>query len=285
MPDTSDPRSHASAHSNNALHLHILGSGSKGNCALVEGPQGLIMIDNGFSRKRVLERMNALGLSESDVRALVLTHEHSDHVSGIEVWCRRWEGPMFSSTGTPAQRKYLAALPFTELNPGEAFEVAGIRVTTFATSHDVVNPMGFRFDCNGDAIGYATDTGTLSADALDTLADTRILALESNHDVPMLRVGPYPRYLQDRILSDSGHLSNEQAATAARQLVTERTEHLVAMHISQDNNLPNLAVRSFADALGATPDNDLGSTATLQHGSGSTLHIRAAGQNRPITIL
>ena len=285
MPDTTDPRPSTSTSGNNALHLHILGSGSKGNCALVEGPQGLIMIDNGFSRKRVIERMEALGLSESDVRALVLTHEHSDHVAGIEVWCRRWEGPMFASAGTPAQRKYLAALPFAEVDPGAAFEVAGIHVTTFATSHDVVNPMGFRFECAGDAIGYVTDTGTLSNTALEALADTRILALESNHDVPMLRVGPYPRYLQDRIISDSGHLSNEQASNAARQLVTARTEHLVAMHISQENNLPNLAVRSFAAALGATPDNDLGSSATLQRNDGTTLRIRAAGQNRPITVL
>ncbi len=285
MPDTTGPHPSTSTPGNNALHLHILGSGSKGNCALVEGPQGLIMIDNGFSRKKVIERMEALGLSQNDVRALVLTHEHSDHVSGIEVWCRRWEGPMFASTGTPAQRKYLATLPFTELNPGASFEIAGIRVSTFATSHDVVNPMGFRFECAGDAIGYATDTGTLSDSALEALADTRILALESNHDVPMLRVGPYPRYLQDRIISDSGHLSNEQAATAASQLVTDRTEHLVAMHISQENNLPNLAVRSFAAALGATPDNELGSTATLQRDNGTSLRIRAAGQNRPITIL
>lgn len=285
MTDMTDSRHSASAHSEHALHLHILGSGSKGNCALVEGPEGLIMIDNGFSRKRVIERMGALGLAESDVRALVLTHEHSDHVSGIEVWCKRWEGPMFSSVGTPAQRKYLAALPFSEVNPGSSFDIAGIHVTTFATSHDVVNPMGFRFDCAGDAIGYATDTGTLSADALSALSDTRILALESNHDVPMLRTGSYPRYLQDRIISECGHLSNEQAAEAARQIVTERCEHLIAMHISQENNLPNLAIRALAEATGATPDNELGSSATLTRKNGTDLKIRAAGQNRPISIL
>ena len=267
------------------LHLHILGSGSKGNCALVEGPEGLIMIDNGFSRRKVLDRMHELGLSEDDVRAFVLTHEHSDHVSGLSVWCKKWEGPMFASYRTPRQRKYLAELPFHEINPGESLDVAGVRIDTFSTYHDVANPMGFRFSWNGDAIAYATDTGTLSAEAMSTLKDARILALESNHDVPMLRTGSYPRHLQDRILSNTGHLSNEQAAEAAATLITDRTEHLVAMHISQENNRPSLAVRALAASLGATLDDELGSSATLIRENANELHIRAAGQNRPISLL
>ena len=99
------------------LHLHILGSGSKGNCALVEGPQGLIMIDNGFSRREVLSRMHDLGLNEGDVRALMLTHEHTDHVSGISVWCRAFPVELYASVGTPGMRKYLAELPFCEFIP------------------------------------------------------------------------------------------------------------------------------------------------------------------------
>lgn len=268
-----------------ALHLHVLGSGSRGNCALVEGPRGLIMIDNGFSRRETLARMHELGLSEGSVRALVLTHEHSDHVSGVSVWCKRFDGALYASSGTSEARKYLACLPFEPFEPGDAFEVAGIRVETFSTSHDVVNPVGFRFSCNGDAIGYATDTGILTPEATRLLAGARILALESNHDVPMLRTGSYPRMLQDRIMSERGHLSNEQAASAAAELVTERTEHLVAMHISQENNRPSLAVRALAAAVGAELDNDLGSTATLRRsGSAPNLYIRSAGQNRPFSV-
>lgn len=270
----------------NELHIHILGSGSRGNCALVESPQGLIMIDNGFSRRETLARMHELGLSEDDVRALVLTHEHSDHVSGVSVWCKRFDGELYASTGTSEVRKYLACLPFSCFSPGDALEIAGVRVETFSTSHDVVNPVGFRFTCGGDAIGYATDTGVLSGDAMRLLADTRILALESNHDVPMLRTGSYPRMLQDRIMSEYGHLSNDQAATAVRELVTERTEHVVAMHISQENNRPSLAVRAIAAAVGAELDNELGSSATLTRGEGlPSLRIRSAGQNRPFSIL
>ena len=265
------------------LHLYILGSGSKGNCALVEGPCGLIMIDDGFSRREVLKRMDALHLHAEDVAALILTHEHSDHVSGLSVWCNRWDGPLFASTGTPETSKYLAALPFEEFDPGDAIEVAGVRIETFSNTHDVVNPVGFRFSTADDAIGFATDTGTLSDQAMELLSDARILALESNHDVQMLRTGSYPRYLQDRILSDHGHLSNAQAATAACGLVTNRTERLVAMHISQENNTPTTAVKALATALGATPDNDICSTATLERPT-TQLKIQPASQYNPTTI-
>ncbi len=267
------------------LHLHILGSGSKGNCALIEGPEGLIMIDNGFSRREVVSRMHELDLDEGAVRALILTHEHSDHVKGVTVWCRRFEGGLFASLGTAEARSYLAALPFTSFAPGATLHVAGVRIDTFPTSHDVVDPVGFRFSCAGDAVGFATDTGILTPGARELLADARILALESNHDLPMLRTGSYPRYLQDRIASEQGHLSNAQAAEALGALVTERTEQVVAMHISQENNRPSLAVRALAEAVGAQLDNDLGSSATLVRGQGlPELRIRAAGQNRPITI-
>lgn len=265
------------------LHLHILGSGSKGNCALVEGPEGLIMIDDGFSRKRVLERMHELELDERDVRALLLTHEHSDHVSGLGVWCQHFDGELYASAGTPETRRYLDCLPFHEFAPGDVLDIVGIRIETFPTSHDVVNPVGFRFTCGDDSIGFATDTGVLPPGARRLLRDARILALESNHDVPMLRTGPYPRALQDRIASERGHLSNTQAAEALPELVGERTEQVIAMHISQENNRPSLAVRALAEALGASLDNELGSSATLARADGTTVRIRAAGQNRPIS--
>ena len=118
---------------------------------------------------------------------------------------------------------------------------------------------------------------------MNTLKDCRVLALESNHDVTMLREGEYPRFLQERILSTKGHLSNDQAAEAARELVTDRTEQLIAMHISQDNNRPSLTVKSYAKALAATLDDELGSSAALLQGS-RKLSIRPASQHRPATI-
>lgn len=265
------------------LHLHILGSGSKGNCALIEGPQGLIMVDDGLSRRETLKHMAELGLSADNVSALLITHEHSDHIKGLNVWCKHWHGPLFASRGTLSNKENLSHLPVEEFDPGDTLSIAGIQVQTYSTSHDVINPVGYRFDALDDSIGFATDTGELSSQAMNTLKDCRVLALESNHDVTMLREGEYPRFLQERILSTKGHLSNDQAAEAARELVTDRTEQLIAMHISQDNNRPSLTVKSYAKALAATLDDEVGSSATLLQGS-RKLSIRPASQYRPATI-
>ena len=265
------------------LHLHILGSGSKGNCALVEGPQGLIMIDNGLSRRETLKRMAELGLSADDVAALVITHEHGDHIKGLDVWCKHWHGPLFASRDTLSCKENLARLPVEEFDPGDTLPIAGIHVQTYSSSHDVINPVGYRFNALDDSIGFATDTGELSSKAIGILKDCRVLALESNHDVTMLREGAYPRFLQERILSTKGHLSNNQAAEAARELVTDRTEQLIAMHISQDNNRPSLTVKSYANALDASLDDELGSSATRLQGP-RKLSIRPASQYQPTTI-
>ena len=227
--------------------------------------------------------MAELGLSADNVSALLITHEHSDHIKGLDVWCKHWHGPLFASRGTLSNKENLSHLPVEEFDPGDTLSIVGIHAQTYSTSHDVINPIGFRFDALDDSIGFATDTGELSSQAMNTLKDCRVLALESNHDATMLREGEYPRFLQERILSARGHLSNGQAAEAARELVTDRTEQLIAMHISQDNNRPSLTVKSYAKALAATLDDELGSSATLLQGS-RKLSIRPASQYRPATI-
>lgn len=242
------------------------------------------MIDDGISRREVLKRMHELELCVEDVKALVLTHEHSDHIKGLAVWCKNWSGPMFCSSQTQHAKSALEELPFTPIEPGCAIDIAGVHIDTFSTSHDVAGPMGFRFSYEEDSVGYVTDTGIITEGAEATLPDARILAIESNHDVPMLRCGSYPRFLQDRIVSSTGHLSNQQAAEALPALMGPHTQHVVAMHISQENNRPSLAVRALAESIGANLDNELGSSATLTRQNGETVHIHAAGQNRPISI-
>ena len=258
-------------------------SGSSGNCGLVQYGQKYLLIDMGKSCRITVNALKELGLALSDLEGILVTHEHSDHIKGLEVWCKHWNGPVFSSRGTLASKESLAHLSVEEFDPGDALSIAGVHIQTYSTSHDVVNPVGYRFDAQGDSVGFATDTGELSKHAIDTLRDCRVLALESNHDVAMLRQGDYPRFLQERILSAKGHLSNDQASDAARALVTDRTEQLIAMHISQDNNRPSLTVKSYASSLGATLDNELGSTATRIEGP-HKLTIRPAGQYRPMTI-
>ena len=145
------------------------------------------MVDDGLSRREVLKRMDELKLRVEDVKALVLTHEHSDHIKGLAVWCKNWSGSMFCSPQTRCAKPELKELPFTPVEPGCAVNAAGMRIDTFSTSHDVAGPMGFRFSYQDDSIGYITDTGIITEGAKATLPDARILAIESNHDVPMLR--------------------------------------------------------------------------------------------------
>ena len=233
------------------IHLHVLASGSKGNAAVVEGPGGLVLVDCGISRKALLGRADELGLDLSRVAGVVLTHEHSDHVGGLSVFCNHYDGPMYATAGTAGARRYLATMPFEIVGSSDEFELAGMRVRTFPTSHDVADPVGLRFEADDDALGFCTDTGELGEEALRGLVGTRILALESNHDERMLAQGPYPGYLKARVAGPTGHLSNAQAAEALRELAGEDTETVVAMHLSQENNRPSVCVRTLAEAMGA----------------------------------
>ena len=265
------------------IHLHVLASGSKGNAALVEGPGGLVLVDDGLSRRALVARADELGVDVGHVVGVVLTHEHSDHVGGLTVFCNRFDGPLFATAGTAGARRYLAELPFTLVGHEDEFELAGMRVRTFPTSHDVADPVGLRFSTADDALGFCTDTGELGECALEALTDVRILALESNHDERMLATGDYPAYLKARVGGPTGHLSNAQAAHALGRLVGEDTETVVAMHLSQENNRPSVCVRTLAEAVGAevVPGEDGRPEARTPDGR---LTICCAAQDWPLSV-
>ena len=219
------------------LHLHVLASGSGGNATVIAGPAGSVLVDCGISRRELMRRADAEGVDLGRVRAVLLTHEHIDHTKGLEVLSRHFDGAFVSTAGTVGARRGLADLPWTLVDHDETFAIAntGIVVRAFPTSHDVADPMGFRFsavDADGeetDAIGYCTDTGYLTDEAMCALRGCRILGLEANHDVAMLRDGDYPG------------------------LVTDETETIVALHLSENNNRPSVCVRTLAAAVGAEP--------------------------------
>ena len=265
------------------IHLHVLASGSKGNASIVEGPGGSVLVDCGISRRALLGRAEELGVDVSRVVAVVLTHEHSDHVGGLSVFCNRFDGPLFATAGTAGARRYLAELPFELVGHSDEFELAGMRVRTFPTSHDVADPVGLRFSTEDDALGFCTDTGELGDEALNALAGTRILALESNHDEHMLATGDYPAYLKARVAGPTGHLSNAQAAAALEQLVGEDTETVVAMHLSQENNRPSVCVRMLAAAVGAVVGADEDGRPEARTPDGR-LTICCAAQDWPLTV-
>ncbi len=267
------------------LTLHVLGSGSKGNAAIVEGPEGSILVDCGLARRTLISRAAELGVDAEDVRLVLITHEHTDHIRGLEVWSRHWEGPIVASGGTATSRR-LVGLGVERVAVGARFEAAGMAVRTLATSHDTREPMGLVFEAAGERLAIITDTGVFPEEALETARGARIIALESNHDEGMLAEGPYPWALKRRISSEYGHLSNAQAAEAAAGIVTSATETLVLMHLSEENNLPSLAVRACAERLGAEPANATFTRAVRmrREDDASPLEIVCASQTRPMTF-
>lgn len=241
------------------LAIHVIGSGSKGNSAIVENVfdgRG-VLVDCGICKRDVFAYAAAAGFDMGNLGAILVTHDHSDHVSktGVIVRGLRREGiPMYAlpevASATAQLDEVAHLVDVRAIAAGEPFEAAGMRICPIWTSHDAAASCGFRFETgDGDALGFATDTGFATEDMLRSLRDVRILAIESNHDVRILREGPYPRYLQDRILSDSGHLSNDQAADVVRQVAGARLEKVIAMHLSEHNNLPSLARGALEGAL------------------------------------
>lgn len=273
------------------IHLYILASGSKGNAAVVEGPQGSVLIDCGISRRALHARADEVGCDLDRVVAILLTHEHGDHTSGLSVICNHFDGPLYTTAGTATGKRHLATLPFTLVDHDAVLYLAGMRVQAFPTSHDVNDPMCFRFEVRGqgetgddellDALGWVTDTGYLTDEALDALYGCRILGIEANHDVRMLATGPYPGFLKRRVAGKRGHLSNEQAAQALPILVTPATETVVALHLSQENNRPSLAVRTLAAVVGAETVN---ATFTEARTPDGLLTVCASAQDRPLAV-
>ena len=272
------------------IHLHILASGSSGNAAIVEGPQTSILIDCGLSRRELLRRSQELDIDTDRIAAVFITHEHSDHVGGLRVFAKHFGGPIFATSGTAhilSHRSSMDGVRFSLISTDAQKRVGEITVQAFSTSHDVAEPVGFRFSLLDeknfeiDSIGYCTDTGILTDGALTELAGARILALESNHDEHMLATGPYPQMLKERVGGPYGHLSNEQAASALAELIRTNTEAVIGMHLSRENNRPSLAVQTLAAALGAEPVNDTRTQAKTADG----LQVLVASQDWPMSVL
>ena len=235
------------------LRVVFLGSGSGGNAVAVTDGDTTLLIDCGFSAREVARRMALAGLDAGSVDAILLTHEHSDHLRGVEVFARRHCCEVVATTGT----RRAAGLDFMDacvvgLAAGSELRIGTLTVLPFRVSHDAAEPVGFRVTApSGMCFGLATDTGVLTPEAAEGLAEVDLLGLESNHDLRMLEAGPYPGFLKRRILSREGHLSNFDAADALEALVSNRLKRVVAVHRSDTNNTSSLARRGLVARLAA----------------------------------
>jgi phosphoribosyl 1,2-cyclic phosphodiesterase len=235
-----------------ALSIAFLGSGSSGNCAVVRCAGTALLLDAGLSVRETERRLRACGSSLDEVKGVFVTHEHSDHVRAAADLAVRRGIPVWSTAGTARA----AALPgplladVRVLRGGTETVVGDIHVRAVRTPHDGVESVCYVFtDGAGRRVGVVTDLGHLAGDVAEALAGCEVLGLEANHDVELLRCGPYPAFLKRRILSDVGHLSNEAAATGLLALVGPTTRAVAALHLSAHNNTPALAAGVFGDAL------------------------------------
>lgn len=229
------------------MKLLSIASGSSGNCIFVGNDHTCILIDAGISKKRIEEGLNTIGLTLRDMDAVLVTHEHSDHINGLGVLSRACYAPIYCTTGTKAGIFYSSSLgkldeeQFLDIKAGEDFTVNDITVSPMRISHDANDPVAFTFHDGNKHIGVATDMGCVTDENEEKLRGMDAILLEANHDLNMLQVGPYPYYLKQRIMGDKGHLSNETAGRFLSRLVHDDLKYILLGHLSHENNYPQLA--------------------------------------------
>ena len=236
------------------MRFASLGSGSRGNATLVECQSTLVMVDCGFSCRETERRMARLGCHPSELAALLVTHEHGDHVRGVAPLARKYGIPVWLTRGT---RHMLRDADMPQLHSYDAatcIDIGALRIQPFTVPHDAREPCQFALHAGGRRLGLLTDTGRLTPHIVESLMACDALLLECNHDAAMLAGGPYSYSLKQRVGGPLGHLSNAQAADLLALLDTSRLQHLVAAHLSDKNNQPALARAALAGALECSPD-------------------------------
>lgn len=233
------------------LRFVILGSSSSGNALLIFSEKTRLLVDNGFSFKRLSQTLNGLGILPETLDAVVVTHEHADHVKGIGVLARRTGVPIFMTHGCArALPLYVGKVPNLQcFESGDTLCFKDIEATSFAVSHDAADPVNYIFHSNGAKLGMTTDCGHYSQLARARLAGSNALVVEANYCPDMLRRGPYPPQIQQRIHSRMGHMSNLDVQQMLRELRHEALRLVVLTHISRDNNTPELACKLAREVL------------------------------------
>jgi phosphoribosyl 1,2-cyclic phosphodiesterase len=257
-----------------AVKFTILGSGSGGNCAYIETAETRILVDAGFSPRQIRKRLESIGRVPENLTAILVTHEHSDHVQGLTGIAAKLKIPIYCNRATQEAFEFQLETKFEchRFETGASFEIGDLLVDSFAIPHDAQDPVGFLIRTPAGNIGFVTDLGHTTKLVLERIRPTNVLVLESNHDVKMLQDCPRRSWsLKQRILSRHGHLSNEAAAEAAAHIMSAELKHLYLAHLSRECNRPELAHYVMAEQL--------------HHIGAKHVHLQTAAQDVPCKTL
>ena len=236
-----------------AVTVSVLGSGSRGNTTFIRTSTTRILIDAGLSRKEIAKRMSDIGEDPNGIDAVLITHEHNDHAAGLKTLVKDMKIQAFLSAGTMreirAEEFELNGSTLTPVCGGVTFRVGDADITPFAVPHDAAEPVAFSIRSEGIRVTQLTDVGHMPESVAEHLKDSNVLILESNHDIEMLRVGPYPWSLKQRLMGRFGHLSNTVVAQFIREQFDGTASHLVLAHLSERNNHPAVARQESMKAL------------------------------------
>lgn len=237
------------------MELCSIASGSSGNCIFVGTDHTGVLVDAGISGKKVEAGLRSLDRSPTEMDGILITHEHSDHIKGLGVLARRYRLPIYATAGTINAMNTISSLGkmpeglFHEIRADEDFQIQDMTVKPFSIAHDAAEPVGYRFECGNKSVGIATDLGHYDEYIVGNLQGLDALLLEANHDVHMLQVGGYPYYLKQRILGESGHLSNENAGRLLCRLLHDNLKAVLLGHLSKENNYEKLAYETVCSEV------------------------------------
>ncbi|MBE6912057.1 MAG: MBL fold metallo-hydrolase [Ruminococcaceae bacterium] len=226
------------------LKLCTLASGSNGNCTYISDGKTNILIDTGISATRIIRELSMLSVGISAIDAIFITHEHGDHICGLEKLLARHETPVYASPGTARGIGERIECLYGKINtalPGDVITIGDMKITSFHTPHDTYESVGYRIENEGATAAVATDIGHMEKEILERILGVDLLLLECNYDKDRIRHSRYPAFLKSRIVGGSGHLSNNECAETVLRVVQSGTKNIVLGHLSAENNTPREA--------------------------------------------
>ena len=270
LPAATDSQDREGVH---GMRITPLASGSTGNSFLIQADSTAVLVDAGLSGKRMADRLAATGVDPASLSGIIVSHAHSDHIKGVGVLSRKYKIPVWMNRGTweAAQQAVGKVHRLEFFETGRIFQVLRLRVHPFSVPHDCADPVGFRISYGTCRLGIATDLGTATGLVANVLAGLQVVVLESNHDPVMLRDGPYPWELKQRVRSRLGHLSNLESAGLLQRIVSDELTAVILAHMSETNNRADLALQCAKESLRDFVENRGSVSCALQDEVGPTI--------------